>query len=128
MCLLTLFIPATLSDGDLCTYTNWNVYIIGDGCPILNDFAVQNLSTLFPQFLQKIYWYNLEEDYRDEGLTAQKYALKMLLKTRMVICLDNAEKAQAWEQSQRYLHDVIDSAAKRDRTLHCTCKTRRSTK
>jgi O-antigen biosynthesis protein len=66
------------------TYSNWKLFIIGDGCPELDPFATQELPQLYPNHLHRIVWYNLAERHDDGFVTARNYALRMIVKTEWV--------------------------------------------
>lgn len=71
------------------TYPNWKLFVVGDGCPELDRFALHSLPQLFPDHLEKITWYNLQHNHKDGGITTINYAVRMLVKSRWVTYVDD---------------------------------------
>lgn len=76
------------------TYDNWELYIIGDGCPVLSEFFERIAPTIVPDVSRmllktKIRWMNLTKNHGSGGAVPRNYALKMLVNTRYVAFLDD---------------------------------------
>lgn len=65
-------------------YMNWKLYIIGDNCPILDEFMESlNIDDT------RIEWWNLESNHGSGGAIPRNYALRMLVNTKWVAYLDD---------------------------------------
>lgn len=69
------------------TYTNWEVYIIGNRCPVL-DSTMEKVLKLFPHNLieKHIRWYNTQK-FEPSLTLGANYALKTCITTRWVTYL-----------------------------------------
>jgi glycosyltransferase involved in cell wall biosynthesis len=64
------------------TYENWELYIVGDNCPVLENVMNE-------YFDKRIKWWNLEQNYGSGGATPRNYALKRGVVTEWVTYLDD---------------------------------------
>jgi GT2 family glycosyltransferase len=82
------------------TYTDFEIIIIGDNCPHLNDnFMINFLNELyrenpyivnrFNNLYERFRWWNLDKNYKDGGVTPRNYALRRLTRTPWITYLDD---------------------------------------
>lgn len=67
------------------TYQNFEIIIIGDKCPELENF----MNNEYNGPKDKIRWFNLYSNTKDGGTTPKNYALRMVLRTNLVCYLDD---------------------------------------
>lgn len=72
------------------TYKNWELYIVGDKCPVLEDV----MNAMVNDCDSRIRWWNLSENHGAGGAVPRNYALKMLIKGKYVAYLDDDNE---WE-------------------------------
>ena len=64
------------------TYEKWELYIVGDNCPVIQDVMENYLD-------KRIKWWNLEKNYGSGGAVPRNYALKKGVVTEWVTYLDD---------------------------------------
>jgi len=86
------------------TYTNWKLYIIGDHCPILNEFMELMKLFISENILEeKITWINLPENHGSGGAFPRNYALTEIVDTTWWCYLDDDN-----EWLPNHLQNVVD--------------------
>ena len=78
------------------TYKNWELYIVGDKCPVIQDVMEDYLD-------KRIKWWNLEKNYGSGGAVPRNYALKRGVVTDWVTYLDDDN---TWEPL--HLQSLVD--------------------
>ncbi len=76
------------------TYQNFVVYIVGDSCSQIATVMALAKRDLPDNLLQKVRWWNLEDNHGAGGAVPRNYALKMLVTTKWVAYLDDDNE---WE-------------------------------
>ena len=91
------------------TYSNFEIVIIGDNCPVLentiNELTKELLQNNTLDNINKIRWWNLDKKYNDSGTTPKNYALRTCIRTQWVAYLDDDNY---WEKThlENLFHNV----------------------
>jgi glycosyltransferase involved in cell wall biosynthesis len=78
------------------TYENWELYIVGDNCPVIQDVMNDYFDT-------RIKWWNLEKNYGSGGAVPRNYALKKGVVTDWTTYLDDDN---TWDSE--HLQSLVD--------------------
>lgn len=65
-------------------YQNFEIIVIGDACPLLNDFMNN-----YKEDKTKIRWWNMKTNSNDGGTTPKNYALRSCVRTNLICYLDD---------------------------------------
>ena len=95
--LVTVIIPTFNRSADLLRaiksvykqeYQNWELAIVGDGCPVLNEF-METHKGLFVKGNHTVRWWNLEKGGGPTGHAARNFAAKQLVASDWIAYLDD---------------------------------------
>lgn len=67
------------------TYQNFEIIIIGNKCPVLNDFMLNE----YTGDKSRIRWWNLLSKSKNDGVVSKNYALRNCVRTNLVCYLDD---------------------------------------
>lgn len=70
------------------SYLSWDLIIVGDKSPNLDKV----MNNVMPWCDDRVRWWNLETNYRDNGVTAKNYALRCLVRTPLITYIDEKEE------------------------------------
>jgi glycosyltransferase involved in cell wall biosynthesis len=71
------------------TYTNWQLYIVGDACPDLEGYMTGEFLRGRGRGDKRVRWWNLDRNHGAGGAVPRNYALKMLCSGDLVAYLDD---------------------------------------